>query len=117
MRRITTVLALFCLISGWAAGTACGTDKAWITWQQFSERSTFVFGGRLTRAELLDGGVVRCTYKVSDTFKGEAVKEVTFDVPAREEANTAVGTLAVVALRRDGERWVLSVDGRSCWKH
>src|SRR5215213_8010396 len=102
MRSGTTVLALFALTSVWAQ-TAQGTDRASITWQQFSERSTFVFAGVLTKAELLDGRVVRCTYRVSDTFKGEPAKAVTFDAPAREEVNTEVGTLAVVALRPEGE--------------
>src|SRR5688572_9222699 len=102
MRRAIPLAALCTLLHLAAAPPgARADDKAAVSWREFADRSTFVFAGLLTKAELLDvaggaaAGVFRCTYKVRDTFKGEAVKEVTFDVPRREEANTEVGTLAV----------------------
>ena len=101
---------------------AVARDLAGIPWKDFARRSELVFSGQLTRAEILDDtrgrdSTIRYTYKVYTTFKGEELKHVTFDAPAMENVNKEIGRLAIVALRKDGERWALSVDERSCWRH
>ncbi len=90
-------------------------------WKEFAERSTFIFAGQLLKAEILDfkatrDSAVRYTYKVTQTFKGHATNLVTFEAPLEENINKEVGRAAIVALRKVDEKWVLSVDERSCWK-
>jgi hypothetical protein len=103
-----TTLAALCVFVSLAV-TASARDRMAMPWQEFSERSTLVFSGQLLKAEIIPDADrsranVRCSYKVYDTFKGDAVPEVTFDAPLRDQASTEVGTLALVFLRRDGSR-------------
>lgn len=100
-------------------------DLAGITWEEFKNRSELVFSGCLVKGELITPDpnspmkeTFRQTYRVYDVFKGEEIKEITFDTPADEGVNMRIGGVAIVALRKKASGgWELSVDERSCWQH
>jgi hypothetical protein len=106
-----------------ASMSAAARDLAGISFKEFARRSDLVVAGVLVKAEMLDGGkggrsgTIRYTYRVTSTFKGDALSDVTFDAPAEENVNKEVGRMAIVALRKVGDGWALSVDERSCWRH
>src|SRR5436190_6075553 len=113
-RNMLAALALaLCVIT---SASAPARDLAGIPFKEFARRSELVVAGVLVKAELLDGGKggrsapIRYTYKVTSTFKGDALPDVTFDAPAEENINKEVGRMAIVALRKAGDGWALSVD-------
>ena len=97
---------------------------AGIEWQEFKEKSEFIFSGCLIRAELLQTkkasvyGEIQYTYKIYKVFKGKIEsKEVTFIASSEEDINKTIGRIAIVALKKVHAEWKLSVDERSCWRH
>jgi len=93
-------------------------DLAGINWEEFKNKSKFVFSGVLIKAELNeDTNDVNYTYKIYKVFKGENIKLVSFKTSLRENINKTIGNIAVVALKKVNDEWMLSIDERSCWTH
>ena len=97
---------------------------AGIEWQEFKEKSEFIFSGTLIKAEILQtkkasfNKEIQYTYKIYKVFKGNIKsKEVTFKASSEEDINKTIGRIAIVALKKSGDQWTLSVDQRSCWSH
>jgi hypothetical protein len=123
MKRYTTLTIILLALIGFATNSFA-RDLAGIEWQEFKDKSEFIFSGCLIKAELLETktssvyGDIQYTYKVYKVFKGEMEsKEVTFIASSKEDINKTIGRIAIVALRKSGDQWTLSVDQRSCWPH
>ncbi len=117
-----TIIVLLVLIG--FATNLFARDLAGIEWQEFKNRSEFIFSGILIKAEILQikeasvHSEIQYTYKIYKVFKGNMKsKEVTFKASSREDINKTIGRIAIVALKKSGDQWKLSVDQRSCWSH
>ena len=94
-------------------------DLAGIEWEEFKNKSELILSGYLIKAELLHGPKqeIYYTYRVPRVFKGEKLTEVSFKAPLEENINKTIGRHAIIALKKVGNEWKLSIDERSCWTH
>ena len=93
-------------------------DLAGVDWKEYKKKSELIFSGRLIKAELDEKSQkISYTYRVSKIFKGNKIKEISFEAHLRENINKRIGGLAIVALKKVGQKWALSIDERSCWTH
>lgn len=117
MKKIAISIVLV-IVTCLMASAVFARDLAGIDWEEFKNKSEFVFSGTLMKAELNeDTRDLNYTYKISNVFKGEEIRSVSFKASQSEDINKTVGRLAIVALKRVKGEWKLSIDERSCWIH
>lgn len=117
MKKIIISITL-AIVTCLMASSLFARDLAGIDWEEFKNKSEFVFSGALIKAELNeDTRDVNYTYKIYKVFKGEKIKSVSFKASQRENINKTIGVIAVVALKKVNDEWKLSIDERSCWTH
>ena len=99
-------------------------DRKSVSWDEFVKNSELIFYGRLIKAEMVNkdnlpdanGTQIRHTYQIYDVYKGDTLKEVTFNtemyVDFEIDINTEVNSPAIIALRKHQDQWHLC----STWK-
>lgn len=115
----TLTVASLLLSTMFIAGRSEALQYASIPWNEFLAKSELVAEVNLIKWERLPDYSFQYTFAVNKTYKGPDLETVIYTSSDRMNSIGPVelNCEGIIALRKEGDKWVQAVDGRSWWAY